>query len=60
MTRKQTKPLKAKVPPDNPFYGIIQDAYKAFRYDTPSQTDVCVECCMDAEVEADFYGSVAN
>lgn len=55
MTRKQQKPLKAKVTPDNPFFDIIQDAYRVFRYDTPTDTEVCKGCCMDAEIEEDFF-----
>ncbi len=53
--RKQVKPLKAKLEPDHPFYSIIEDAYQVFCYDTPSSTEVCVGCCMDREIEADFF-----
>ena len=53
--RKQQKPLKAKLAPDHPFFEIIEEAYRVFAYDTPESTDVCVGCCMDADIEADFF-----
>ena len=55
MPRKQPKPLEGKVAPDNPFYGIIQDAYAVFDYDKPTATGVCVGCCMEPDIEEDFF-----
>lgn len=54
-TRKQLKPLKAKIAPDHPFFEIIEDAYLAFNYPTPSDTGVCKNCCLAPEIEADFF-----
>jgi len=54
MARKQQKPLKAKLTSDHPFYGIIEDAYKVFKFDKPVATGVC-ECCMERDIEADLF-----
>lgn len=56
MARKVQKPLKAKITPDHPFFEIIEDAYRVFRFAKPLTTGVCEHCCMDADIEADFYG----
>ena len=55
MPRKPAKPLEGKVTPDNPFFGIVQEAYTVFDYDKPTETGVCIGCCMEPEIEADFY-----
>lgn len=55
MSRKHQKTLKAKLSADHPFFDIIEDAYTTFDYPTPSSTDVCQYCCMDARVESDFF-----
>lgn len=44
----------AKLSPDDPFFDIIQDAYREFTVPKPSTTDVC-DCCMDKDIEADFF-----
>ncbi len=54
MARKQTKPLKAKVSESSPFYGIIQDAYRVFACDTPSDIGV-LQWEMETEIAADFF-----
>ena len=48
------KAVGAKLAPDHPFYGIIQEAYAAFSDLKPPSLGVCRNCCMYPEVEADF------
>lgn len=55
MVRKQQKPLKAKVPRNHPFFDIIEEAYSVFAYSKPKSIEVCEGCCMDADIEADFF-----
>ncbi|WP_170331532.1 hypothetical protein [Ruegeria arenilitoris] len=55
MARKRQKPLKAKIPPDHPFSDIISDAYRLFAYTKPTNIEVCEGCCMEADIEADFF-----
>lgn len=55
MVRKQQKPVSAKIQLDHPFFGIIGDAYRVFAYPKPSSIEVCVGCCMEADIEADFF-----
>jgi hypothetical protein len=40
---------------EHPFHELIQEAYEVFEYDTPISTGVCRGCCMDPEIEADFF-----
>ena len=54
MVRRHQKPLKAKVTPDHPFFELIEEAYRVFDTPKPTQTGVCVGCCMYPEIEADF------
>lgn len=53
--RRKPKPPGAKIAPDHPFAGIIADAYRVFSGPTPTDTEVCQGCCMDAEIERDFF-----
>lgn len=55
MPRKHQKPLRAKLRPEHPFFQIISDAYAVFDHAKPSSIDVCEGCCMDADIEADFF-----
>jgi len=55
MVRKQQKPLKAKIPTDHPFFDIISEAYRVFARYKPKSLEVCEGCCMDADIEADFF-----
>lgn len=55
MARKEQKPPKAKIPPDHPFSDIVSEAYRVFTYPKPSSIEVCEGCCMDADIEADFF-----
>ena len=48
-------PVLAKVEADNPFFGIISDAYRVFDVPKPASTEVCESCCMYADIEADFF-----
>ncbi len=53
--KKRPQETKAKIGEDHPFFGIIEDAYRVFAYDTPITTGVCEGCCMYPEIEADFF-----
>lgn len=44
----------AKLPPSDPFFGMIQEAYRLFAVPKPTVTDVC-DCCMDKKIERDFF-----
>ncbi len=55
MPRKTLKPVKAKLADDHPFFGIIEDAYRVFAYRKPTELEVCKGCCMEPEIEADFF-----
>lgn len=55
MARKTPTEIKAKIAPDHPFHDLIQDAYKAFRDRRPSGLGVCENCCMEPEIEVDFF-----
>lgn len=55
MVRKQQKPLQAKIPSDHPFFHIIAEAYRVFARPKPKSIEVCEGCCMDADIEADFF-----
>ena len=46
--------LRGKLSPGDPFFGIVQEAYRLFAGPKPTVTDVC-DCCMDKEVERDFF-----
>lgn len=55
MARKQQKPLKAKLPADHAFFDIVSEAYRVFARATPKSIEVCEGCCMDADIETDFF-----
>lgn len=55
MVSQSPLPLKAKVSADHPFFDIIEEAYRVFDYPKPNSIEVCRHCCMDAEIEADFF-----
>ena len=55
MARKTQKPLLAKIRPDHAMFGIIEDAYRVFAGPKPVALEVCEGCCMEAEIEADFF-----
>jgi len=48
-------PVNGKVASDHPFFAIIQEAYQVFDYPRPQSTGVCIHCCMDSKIEADFF-----
>jgi hypothetical protein len=48
------KSVRAKLSPDSPFYEIVEDAYRVFSIRKPTELGVCVNCCMEPEVEEDF------
>ncbi len=45
----------AKISRDHPFYDLIKEAYLAFDGYKPNDVDVCTDCCMPKEIEADFF-----
>jgi hypothetical protein len=47
--------LEAKVKPGDPFFEIISDAYHAFAGPKPKSIEVCENCCMYPDIEADFF-----
>ncbi|MDU8943849.1 hypothetical protein [Ovoidimarina sediminis] len=55
MARKTQKPLKAKITEDHPFHEVITEAYRIFDYPKPGATGVCTDCCMEPEIERDFF-----
>jgi hypothetical protein len=55
MIRKHLETIKANIPADHPFFGLIEEAYRVFAYTKPSSIGVCERCCMDHEIEADFF-----
>lgn len=52
---KRAKSPGAKITPDHPMADIIADAYRVFAGPTPTDTDVCIGCCMEPEIERDFF-----
>ena len=49
------EPLLGKVAPGDPFFEIIEEAYRVFAYPKPKSIEVCERCCMDPDIEADFF-----
>jgi hypothetical protein len=56
MKINRAKPLKAKLGTEDPFYEVIEEAYRVFSYPKPKVLGVCERCCMDREIEEDFFG----
>jgi hypothetical protein len=54
MANEDIGQIKAKVPQGSEFFGIVEEAYRAFASPKPKDTDVC-HCCMDPAIEADFF-----
>lgn len=46
--------LGGTVPTDHPMHDLVQRAYEVFDGPKPTKLGVCENCCMYAEVEADF------
>lgn len=55
MIREPSGTITAKVLPDSPFFDLIEEAYRVFAYPKPTNIEVCTGCCMDADIEADFF-----
>ncbi|WP_439814499.1 hypothetical protein [Zavarzinia sp. CC-PAN008] len=55
MSHQPPDPIRAKVLPGHPFFDLIEEAYRVFTYPKPIDTGVCKQCCMDREIEADFF-----
>jgi hypothetical protein len=47
--------IAAKVAADNPLFDLVVEAYHVFDYPKPTSTEVCVRCCMEPEIEDDFF-----
>jgi hypothetical protein len=47
--------LEAKLTPGHPFFELIDKAFRIFAGRKPKSTEVCQQCCMDPEIEADFF-----
>jgi hypothetical protein len=45
----------AKISSGHPFYDLIKEAYLAFDGYKPNEVDVCTDCCMPKDIEADFF-----
>lgn len=55
MTRAPDRLGEAKIGPENPFFEIIEEAYRVFDCPKPLRIEVCEGCCMDPAIEADFF-----
>lgn len=55
MVSRSSHAVKAKVSVGHPFFDIIEEAYGVFCYPKPPSIEVCRHCCMNAEIEADFF-----
>lgn len=55
MTRAPDRLGEAKIGPENPFFEIIEEAYRVFARPKPRSIEVCEGCCMDPAIEADFF-----
>lgn len=47
--------IQAKLDPDSPLFGLIEEAYLLFGGPKPTSTEVCAHCCMRPEIEDDFF-----
>jgi hypothetical protein len=47
--------IQAKLAPDDPWFALIEQAYRVFDHPKPSSTEVCKRCCMEPEIEDDFF-----
>ncbi len=56
-SRKSLREPGAKIAHGHPFYDLIEEAYRAFDTYKPINVDVCTDCCMPKDVEADFFRS---
>lgn len=54
-SRKSASVAPVRLTPDHSFFPIVEAAYEAFKSPVPSETGVCVRCCMDPQIEADFF-----
>lgn len=55
MARERPEQPEARIESGHPFFDLIEQAYRVFRYPKPHSTEVCVGCCMDPGIEADFF-----
>jgi hypothetical protein len=55
MSSYPSESIQATVTADHPFFDLVEEAYRVFAYPKPSTIGVCEKCCMDDEIEADFF-----
>jgi hypothetical protein len=55
MKSDPSQPVQATLPANHPLFDLVEEAYRVFDYPKPSSTGVCEGCCMDREIEADFF-----
>jgi hypothetical protein len=53
---KKTAPevIEPKLLPGDRFFDLIAEAYEVFDYPKPKSLEVCLTCCMNPEIAADF------
>lgn len=44
-----------RIAPEDPFAALVEEAYLAFARPRPAAIGVCQGCCMDPQIEADFF-----
>ena len=54
------KDIGAKLGPDHLFHDLIAEAYDVFDGPRPTRLGVCEGCCMEPEIEADFFSHAAR
>lgn len=47
--------IGGKIGADHPLFDLIEQVYRVFAYPKPHSTGVCEHCCMDPQIEADFF-----
>ena len=47
--------LQGGIAPGHAFFELIEEAYRVFAYPKPASIGVCIGCCMNPKIEADFF-----
>jgi hypothetical protein len=47
--------IQAKLAPDDPWFDLIEEAYRVLDYTKPTSTEVCTRCCMTPKIEDNFF-----
>jgi len=45
----------AKIAANNPLHDVVAEAYRVFDTPEPASIEVCTGCCMNPDIEADFF-----